>query len=265
MFKNKYRAAMSVALAFALVSAFALHSLADSKQTEKATREHLIARAGRLLSGAPIGRLTGTGHLTIDGDLAQSGATILTGSTIATGEDGYATIDLSALGRIELRPNTTIRLTMTENNVEVSLERVGAMVQTLPAGVTARCNSRSEHTRIGVTRGEVKVKSNGSDRTLAEGEVGTFEQTLEASAAGDAVFTADGVASQDKTVASTDQPASGSTSTPTVVAGGGMVTAGIGGVMVLAGTALAVTVGVMGGGGNNNSSSIPPRPSRIVP
>ena len=259
MSTKKYRAMISVALAFALMSAFTLHSLAASKQTEKATREHLIARAGRILLDAPTGRLTGTGHLTIDGDRAQSGATILTGSTIATGEDGYATIDLNALGRIELRPNTTIKLTLTENTVDVSLERAGSVVQTLPAGVHGQLNSRGERTRLGVTRGEVKVKSNGSDHTLAEGEAGTFEQTLTAFASGDAVFTADRVASQDKAEASTDQPASPK------VAGGGMITAGLGGVIVLTGTAAAITIGVMHGGSSSGSGSIPPRPSRVLP
>ena len=264
MFKKKYRAAVSVAMAFVLVSAFTLHSLAASKQTEKATREALVARAGRVLLDAPTGRLTGTGHLTIDGDRAQSGATVLTGSTIATGEDGFATIDLNALGRIELRPNTTIKLTVTENTVEVILERAGSLVQTLPAGVTGQLNSRGEHTRLGVTRGEVKVKSNGSDRTLSVGEMDMFEQTFAAFASGDAVFTADRVASQDKAEASTDSATSGSPSTPKVAAGGGMVTAGLGGVIVLAGTAAAITVGVMNGGGNR-SGSIAPRPSRVLP
>ena len=73
-----------------------------------------------------IARLTTTGNqpITVNNASAASGATILTGATIETPADVSATIDLGALGTIELQPNSSIQLDFDDNgNVRVKVLR----------------------------------------------------------------------------------------------------------------------------------------------
>jgi hypothetical protein len=73
-----------------------------------------------------IARLTTTGNqpITVNNASAASGATILTGATIETPADTSATIDLGALGTIELQPNSSIQLDFDDNgNVRVKVLR----------------------------------------------------------------------------------------------------------------------------------------------
>ena len=73
-----------------------------------------------------IARLTTTGNqpITVNNASAASGATILTGATIETPADVSATIDLGALGTIELQPNSSIQLDFDDNgNVRVKILR----------------------------------------------------------------------------------------------------------------------------------------------
>lgn len=73
-----------------------------------------------------IARLSTSGNqpITVNGASAASGATILTGATIETPADTSATIDLGALGTIELQPNSSVQLDFDDNgNVRVKVMR----------------------------------------------------------------------------------------------------------------------------------------------
>jgi hypothetical protein len=73
-----------------------------------------------------IARLTTTGNqpITVNGVSAASGATLLTGADIATPAGVSATIDLGALGTVELQPNSEIQLDFDDNgNVRVKVLR----------------------------------------------------------------------------------------------------------------------------------------------
>jgi hypothetical protein len=73
-----------------------------------------------------IARLTTTGNqpITVNNASAASGATILTGATIETPADTSATIDLGALGTIEIQPNSSVQLDFDNNgNVRVKVLR----------------------------------------------------------------------------------------------------------------------------------------------
>jgi hypothetical protein len=73
-----------------------------------------------------IARLTTTGNqpITVNGASAASGASLLTGATIETPAAVSATIDLGALGTIELQPNSSIQLDFDDNgNVRVKVLR----------------------------------------------------------------------------------------------------------------------------------------------
>ena len=73
-----------------------------------------------------IARLTTTGNqpITVNGASAASGASLLTGATIETPADVSATIDLGALGTVELQPNSSIQLDFDDTgNVRVKVLR----------------------------------------------------------------------------------------------------------------------------------------------
>jgi len=242
---KKFRAAISLALTLAVASVFALSSFAASTSREAAS-------AGRLddMPSAPAGKLMGTGHFTIDGEEAQPGASVLSGSTIATGTDGNAVVDLGSLGRIELRPNTKIKVTFANNSVSVSLDHAGSMAQSLPTGVAGQLILQGA--RLSVVRGEVEVNSAGNARTLHAGEQSTFNNPAEVITTGDAVLVAD--RSSDK---------NGEGQAPSH---GRYVSGGVVGVIALAGVATAITAGVIAGSDNSRSSSpLTPRPSQVVP
>ncbi len=73
-----------------------------------------------------IARLTTTGNqpITVNGASAASGASLLTGATIETPAAVSATIDLGALGTVELQPNSAIQLDFDNSgNVRVKVLR----------------------------------------------------------------------------------------------------------------------------------------------
>ncbi len=73
-----------------------------------------------------IARLTTTGNqpITVNGASAASGASLLTGATIETPDAVSATIDLGALGTVELQPNSSIQLDFDDSgNVRVKVLR----------------------------------------------------------------------------------------------------------------------------------------------
>src|SRR4030095_3556145 len=78
-----------------------------------------------------IARLTTTGNqpITVSGTSAASGASLLAGATIETPAAVSATIDLGALGTIELQPNSAIQLDFDDSgNVRVKILRGCALL-----------------------------------------------------------------------------------------------------------------------------------------
>jgi hypothetical protein len=73
-----------------------------------------------------IARLTTTGNqpITVNNASAANGASLLTGATIETPAAVSATIDLGALGTVELQPNSAIQLDFDDSgNVRVKVLR----------------------------------------------------------------------------------------------------------------------------------------------
>ena len=85
---------------------------------------------------AASGELSVSGQVTVNGQSAISGATVFSDSVIATAAGSSATISLGKLGRVELFPNSTLKLSFTENNISGSLDAGRVQVATL-AGTSA--------------------------------------------------------------------------------------------------------------------------------
>lgn len=84
----------------------------------------------------PSGELSVSGQATVNGQSAISGATIFSDSTIATSDNSSATISLGKAGRVELLPNSSIKLSFTDMGVTGTLGAGRARIST-PAGVSA--------------------------------------------------------------------------------------------------------------------------------
>ena len=84
----------------------------------------------------PSGELSVSGQVTVNGRAAISGATVLSDSVVATGANSSATITLGKLGRLELFPNTSAKVSFSEGNISASLEAGRIQVSTLE-GVSA--------------------------------------------------------------------------------------------------------------------------------
>jgi hypothetical protein len=183
---------------------------------------------------APRASLTARGRVTVDGSFAKTGATILTGSTISTGPDGNAIIDMGALGRLEVGPNTTVSIVLTHNRAEVK--------------------SQCGHTRVTVMRGKTMVRS-GSKTTLSQGQDTIVDGpvTLTAANNGEVI------------VACTDTPANSSGANPpgSGSGAGGSVFAGKIGVLALLGASGLIAAAVVTHGFQGSGSTAPPEASPI--
>ena len=84
---------------------------------------------------APSGELSISGNVTVNGENMVSGGTVFSDSLITTAEKSSATVNLSKLGRVELAPTSSLKLSFTEKSVMGLLESGSAQVSTV-AGIS---------------------------------------------------------------------------------------------------------------------------------
>lgn len=87
------------------------------------------------------GELSTSGQVTVNGEKVTSGGTIFTDSTIITADQSNASVNISKLGRVELAPNSSLRLSFADNNLNAMLETGSAHVSTL-AGITVNLTTK---------------------------------------------------------------------------------------------------------------------------
>jgi ferric-dicitrate binding protein FerR (iron transport regulator) len=80
---------------------------------------------------APSAELTVSGSVTVNGETVISGGTLFSDSVITTAEKSTATVNLSKLGRVELAPNSSLRISFTEKGITGLLDSGSAHVSTL--------------------------------------------------------------------------------------------------------------------------------------
>ncbi|HKP45422.1 MAG TPA: hypothetical protein VJT50_02385 [Pyrinomonadaceae bacterium] len=90
---------------------------------------------------APSGELTVSGAVTVNGETAVSGGTLFSDSVINTASKSTASVNLSKLGRVELAPNSSLRLSFTEKGITGLLESGSAHVSTL-AGISVNFTTK---------------------------------------------------------------------------------------------------------------------------
>jgi hypothetical protein len=90
---------------------------------------------------APSGELMVSGNVTVNGETVVSGGTLFSDSVLTTAENSTATANLSKLGRVELTPNSSLRISFTEKGITGLLESGSAHVSTL-AGVAVNFTTK---------------------------------------------------------------------------------------------------------------------------
>ncbi len=136
------------------------------------------------------GKLTGVdGQVTVNGLGVAKGASILSGSTITTAARSSAVVSLGKLGRVEVRPSSTMKLTFSDDSgvavgmldqgrVRVSSSSgVNAAATTRDAQIAASDKQRNEfivdtscgNTFVSVRKGEVELRAGGTVKQIAAG------------------------------------------------------------------------------------------------
>ncbi|HEY7547317.1 MAG TPA: hypothetical protein VID27_20650 [Blastocatellia bacterium] len=195
----KFKSIISLLLVVAAATVFSFRSLAfvEATKTEASADKKNSSTADKKISStdngsALTGTLTTEGYVTINGNEARTGATITNGDTVATGPDSDATIDLGPLGRIQLRPDTRIKLTLAEKNCQILVEQCGSLTHFVPAGVLSQAR-RAEPglMEVAVLPGEARVTSKGRDgeEMVKGGENRVFETLDSVAANGETIYT----------------------------------------------------------------------------
>ena len=117
------RKSIAFCLAVAILSVYSMVVLATPGQT------------------GPSGELSVSGQVTVNGQSAISGATVFPDSTVATAENSSATITLGKLGRIELLPSSSMKISFNETSISGMLESGRTRVN-VPAGVLVNITTK---------------------------------------------------------------------------------------------------------------------------
>jgi len=137
------------------------------------------------------GELSVSGQVTVNGQKAVSGGTVFSDSTISTAAQSNASVSITKVGRVELAPNSNLRLSFAENSITAMLETGSAQVSTL-AGTTVNLTTKDGivvvdgsqattftvsasrgRTSLATLSGIAQFKAGGSVKQVAAGESAT--------------------------------------------------------------------------------------------
>jgi hypothetical protein len=89
----------------------------------------------------PMGDLSVVGEVTVNGTSAISGAPVFSDSTVTTAQGSSAVVSLGKLGRVELLPNSSMKLSFDDKGVSVMLDQ-GRVRLSTSTGVNAVVNTK---------------------------------------------------------------------------------------------------------------------------
>ena len=134
---------------------------------------------------APLsGELSASGAVTINGQKAASGTTIFSDSLIVTANDANAMVNLGNIGRVEVLPGTTLKLSFSANGLNGQLD-AGQVRVSSAAGVAANISTNEGTVKAnegGANVFTVDMSSGKLNATALVGAVTTNAGTLKAKA-----------------------------------------------------------------------------------
>jgi len=124
------------------------------------------------------GELSVSGQVTVNGQKVISGGTLFSDSTISTADQSTASVSIGKLGRVELSPNSNLRLSFSDKGINAMLETGSAHVSTL-AGITVNLTtkdgtvvvdgSKATSFTVNATRGRMSVSTEAGLAQLRSG------------------------------------------------------------------------------------------------
>ena len=137
------------------------------------------------------GELSVSGQVTVNGQRAISGGTVFSDSTISTAAQSSASVNISKVGRVELAPNSNLRLSFAADSITAMLETGSAQVSTL-TGTTVNLTTKDGtvivdgtqpttftvsasrgRTHVSTLAGVAQFKAGGAVKQVAAGESAT--------------------------------------------------------------------------------------------
>jgi len=137
------------------------------------------------------GELSVSGQVTVNGQKVISGGTLFSDSAIVTAEQSNAVVSISKLGRVELAPNSSLRVSFVDHSLTAMLETGSANVSTL-AGISVNLttkdgavlvdgsqatsftvNAMRGRTSIATNSGLAQLRAGGTLKQIAAGESAT--------------------------------------------------------------------------------------------
>ena len=128
------------------------------------------------------------GTVQVNGTNAVAGAPIASGSAVTTGQNSSAVVSLGKLGRVEVLPDTTMKLQFADASVSVEMldagrvrlsssSNVTASVTTKDGSVVSTGNQRNEfvvdtkcgNTFVAVSKGRVELRAGSTVKQIAAG------------------------------------------------------------------------------------------------
>jgi hypothetical protein len=169
--RNWSRTPITVALALAILCTYSMVGFAAPQQGQT----------------GPAGDLSVVGEVSVNGTSAISGATVFSDSTITTAQNSSAVVSLGKLGRVEVLPNSSLKLSFTETGVSAMLDSgrvrvssssgVNATVTTKDGAAVADLNQPNVfmvdvecgNTQVSTQSGRVELRAGNSVKQIAAG------------------------------------------------------------------------------------------------
>jgi hypothetical protein len=169
--RNWSRSLVTMCLAVAMVCTYSMVALAGQQKAS--------------------GEMSVVGEVSVNGEKAITGATVFTDSTITTGQNSSAVVSLGKLGRVELMPNSSLKVSFAENSVSGTLDSgkvrfstaagVAASVMTKDGTAVANNNAPNifvvdvdcGNTVVATQAGNVELRSGSAVKQVAAGSQDT--------------------------------------------------------------------------------------------
>jgi hypothetical protein len=134
----------------------------------------VLATPGQSGQTGASGELSVSGQVTVNGQSAISGATVFSDSTVTTAKGSSAVVSLGKLGRVELLPDTTLKLSFTDSSITAMLDSGRVRVST-PAGVSATVNTKDGSVIADNTQADAFMVDTECGNTIVATQVGRVE------------------------------------------------------------------------------------------
>jgi hypothetical protein len=134
----------------------------------------VLATPGQLGQTGASGELSVSGQVTVNGQSAISGATVFSDSTVETAKGSSAVVSLGKLGRVELLPGTTLKLSFNETGMTGMLS-AGRVRVSSSSGISAVINTNDGSVIADNTQANAFTVDTECGNTIVATQVGKVE------------------------------------------------------------------------------------------